>query len=99
MTTPPAASRPDPRSRIASGPRHRVVPTRLGTYYLAADNGTEGDAIVGLWRADQAYMPTAARLGTRIEGPDPLLDEAAAQLVHVGDLVVYVASARAATGA
>ena len=65
-----------------TGPRHRILPTRLGTYYLAAEDGPEGDAIIGVWREDQSYMPSAERLGTRIEGPDPLLDAAAAQILE-----------------
>ncbi|MGO1407715.1 MAG: methylated-DNA--[protein]-cysteine S-methyltransferase [Brachybacterium sp.] len=56
---------------------HRLVPTRLGTYVLAA--GTDG--LVGVWRQDQKHFPRPARLGHAAVDDHAVLEEAEAQLL------------------
>ena len=56
---------------------HRLVPTRLGTYVLAAGD----DGLVGVWRQDQKHFPTPERLGPAAAGAHTVLDEAEAQLL------------------
>ena len=63
---------------------HRLVPTRLGTYVLAA--GTDG--LVGVWRQDQKHFPRPARLGHAAVDDHAVLEEAEAQLL------AYLAGAR-----
>ena len=66
-----------PADTFAPGPRHRRLPTPLGTYVLAA----EGGAVTGLWREEQTHFPTPARLGEPAAATDPLLEAAGDQLL------------------
>ncbi|MFC0676027.1 methylated-DNA--[protein]-cysteine S-methyltransferase [Brachybacterium hainanense] len=58
-------------------PRHLRIPTPLGIYVISA----QGPAITGVWREDQAYFPTASRLGDPAGPGDELLAEARDQLL------------------
>lgn len=64
---------PDP---VDTTRTHRLVPTRLGIYVLAAG----ADGLVGVWRQDQKHFPRAARLGSAAAGAHEVLDEAEGQL-------------------
>lgn len=57
--------------------RHRRLSTPVGPYLIAA----EGEALTGIWREQQQHFPRPERLGTESTGTDPLLDEAASQLL------------------
>lgn len=57
---------------------HLNIDSPLGTLTLAGD----GTAIVGIWFEGHRYPPSAETLGERVEpGAEPVLDEAAAQLL------------------
>jgi methylated-DNA-[protein]-cysteine S-methyltransferase len=73
---------PTPSGRTTSAPRvrHTTIDTPLGRYVLAARTSTD-DALVGVWRVDQQYFPSADRLGPDAEERDALLDEASTQLL------------------
>lgn len=76
-TTPSPAPRRTGPDHAAPSPRHRRLPTSLGTYVLAA----EGDAVTGLWREEQSHFPSPERLGEPAPATDPVLDTAAEQLL------------------
>jgi methylated-DNA-[protein]-cysteine S-methyltransferase len=57
--------------------RHAFVETSLGTLTVVAAD----DSIAGLYFPGHWYLPPAAAIGDRAEG-DPLIGEAAAQLVQ-----------------
>ncbi|GAA1484398.1 methylated-DNA--[protein]-cysteine S-methyltransferase [Brachybacterium fresconis] len=76
-TTPSPTPRPPGADHAGSRPRHRRLPTPLGTYVIAA----EGDAVTGLWREEQSHFPAPDRLGEPTPAADPLLDAAAEQLL------------------
>lgn len=75
--TDPRPTRDRPIDTPPPGPRHRRLPTALGTYVLAAEDG----ALTGLWREEQSHFPLPARLGEPAPARDPLLDTAEAQLL------------------
>lgn len=56
--------------------RHRWVETAVGRYLLAATD----DALVGVWRQDQARFPRPERYGDPADGASALLDRAEEQL-------------------
>lgn len=66
-----------PRIPTTPAPRHRLVPTPLGTYVIAA----EGPALTGVWRQEQTHFPRSERLGAAAPEDDEVLGAAEQQLL------------------
>lgn len=64
-------------AHATSLPHHRRVPTTLGTYVIAAQDG----ALTGVWRQEQSHFPDPERLGATAPIEDPLLCAAEEQLL------------------